>query len=147
MKKYTKLINYLSFLTLLVAFGFLLIFGFWQFYPYKTIEFKNVPFPIFNENKTIEQGGVLVYKTEFCKYTDLEAKVARSFVDEVVYLVPTDVGVRPKGCGEVMVELTIPNTLPPATYKLVIDYTYEVNPIRTISIHEETESFLVVKKK
>lgn len=128
--------------TIIIAFLILFIVGFWLLYPYKTISFNT------NESKVltpeVKKGGLLNHTIDFCKYTNLSADLTRSFIDGVIYTTPTIKTSNPKGCRTNNLYIEIPN-LPPGQYKLKIEMSYKVNPVRTIKSEIYTESFMIVE--
>jgi hypothetical protein len=137
-----KIIVWIAYIIIIIAIGLMLLFGFWMFYPYKTIVFNNVPFPV---NKSeYNPGDSLIYAVDYCKYTNIIPNVARFYVNGIIYLISSNPAVyKPKGCDRAYVQLIIPESLMADTYYLKISYAYKVNPIRTITIEASTSAFLV----
>lgn len=135
-----KLLNYLSYVTLSIAFVFLAVLAYWYFYPYKTIDVKT---PITVDKSVYNAGDTLTYTVNYCKYINLPATVHRNYVDGVIYNLSTIVTNNPPGCHITHPITTVPN-LPSGKYFIRILFSYEVNPIRTITITVETEPFEVV---
>ena len=129
--------------TILIAFLLLMLLGVWQFYPYKTLVFKDKPFPVIN--KVVRRGGFLQYTSNYCKYIDMSATLSRIFVNGLVYSTPMTQTNRKLGCHKVTVGVGIPHELPVGFYRLDNTYEYQVNPIRTIIIKGSTEVFEVVE--
>jgi hypothetical protein len=126
-------------------FGVLLV-GYWEIYPYKLITFNDNGFyPIVNENKTVQQGGLLSYISDYCKYTDIAPRIYRTYQDGLVFVVPEVATSRQGGCNKITVNIEVPRTLPVGTYTLQTIYVYKVNPIREISVLKTTEKFTVTK--
>ena len=139
-----RIINYLSCIVLFLAFIFLCLFAYWSLYPYKPIVFNNIPFPV--DHGIYAPGDVLVYKVDYCKYTDLIPIVTRYYVNSVINFVSSNPAIyKPKGCAVTNVQLTIPNSLYPDVYYLRINYIYQVNPIRTINVSATTSAFIITK--
>jgi hypothetical protein len=102
------------------------------------------PFPI--ENKIIKSGENLEYKVCYCKYTELRPTITRTFVDGIIFAMPSNLGINnPIGCGTNLIEIQIPISLPAGKYRLETAYRYQVNPIRTIDVFTTTEQFEVIK--
>lgn len=139
-----KIINLVSLVTVVVFNIIILISVYWLIYPYKPIEFNNLPHKIVNENKTVKSGGYLIYNTEYCKYSDLIPLVTKHYVDGFLYTVPQEVAsFKGKGCGKTQVQIYVPKALPKGEYYIEIKYRYKVNPIRDIDITTKTEKFIV----
>jgi len=130
---------------LLTAFGMMLVFFYWTFYPYKTLEFKQDTFPV--ENKVIDPGGNLIYSVDYCKYTDLPATVSRSFADSLLFPMQSMTTNNRKGCGVNRVVIPIPESLELGDYFMIIRYQYQVNPIRQITLVKQTDGFTVTDNK
>ena len=144
MKPLGKLFYCIAWATLAVATGLIILVTYWLTYPYKTIDFIDLPNKI--EVKTVKSGGYLVYNVEYCKYTDLNPLVSRSFVDGILYVSPEQPATKkPIGCGTNHVQIYVPKALPLGKYVLKTSYKYQVNPLRTIDISTETEQFEVIK--
>jgi len=128
---------------LLLMFGLLGLFLFWSIYPYKPIEFKDKVFKI--ETPIVEQGGILSYKSNYCKYMDIPATVNRLFINGLIFEKPSSVASRDVGCHTVDVGVLVPSELPSGEYFLRNIFTYKVNPIREVIIVKDTEIFKVIE--
>lgn len=125
------------------------ILAFWFFYPYKTLSITGYDsqHPIQILNTTVHPGDVLQYKLDYCKYTDLTSTVHRDFIDGQVVPLQDIVGGLPKGCHNYSIETTtVPETINPGRYSLLIRVDYHMNPIRTITTEYQTSYFTVVAK-
>jgi hypothetical protein len=140
-----RIVNLISFLTLFVVFLMVLVIGYWELYPYNPIEFKNVPFQILNENKIVKQGDRARYLVSSCKNTKEVPIVTKKFIDGVIYETTSQPGVIPLGCQNTIMDVYVPKAIPTGTYKVQIIAQFKVNPIRTITVISNTESFNVVK--
>ena len=135
--------------TMVSAFILLFTILFWLLYPYKIIEYTpndnyNIIYGV-NEKNEVEQGGEIAYEFDYVKTTDIVPKISRRFVDGIVFNVAEGAVDLPKGSGHAIVEIDIPETLPPGTYKLEIHRSFQVNPIRTIEVVDKTEEFTVIE--
>lgn len=140
MNKYFK---FLTWLTIFSAMGLLLLVGYWLYFPYKTVVFSEPKFPVIN--KTIKQGKILTYTSNYCKYTSLPAKTNRTFVNGLIYSTPEMFTNRERGCHSVNIGIIIPAELPPGVYHIENTYSYRVNPIRIITVSQKSENFTVVE--
>jgi len=139
-----KLLNYISYFTLLLTFGVLVVVGYWLIHPYQPIVFNKLPFKV--DKKVIKAGEELTYNIDYCKHNSIIPNITRYFVDEIVYLLPPVTALaKNSGCHTNKILVSIPPTLPPSTYYLKLNYRYQVNPIRTIDVIAETEKFEVIK--
>lgn len=130
-------------ITLLVTFIIIGLLGFWTFYPYTPIVIKN---PLQTEKIEYKAGDTLSYKLDYCKYSNTMVSISRSFIDGVIYSMP-DVSARnEKGCRVSEINISIPN-LPTGNYQLKVIYSYEVNPIRTVSFTYYSNKFKITEDK
>lgn len=108
-----------------------LTFAFWSLYPYQTLDIMDDPILL---TPHVHAGGELRYIVDMCEYTDKTATLNKSFVDGVIYNMPTitdsDDGF---GCRDDVISMTVPSTLSSGKYDIVVIASYKVNPIRTIS--------------
>jgi len=138
-----KVLNYISFLTLLIAFLLSGLITFWLVFPYKVLVLNSTPFPV--SEKRVRPGETLAYTVDYCKYMNIEVFISRTFNDQINFGVPGIINNREKGCHKVNFEIQIPKTLPSSTYTLDLVYRYKVNPLRTIEYNVKTEPFEVIK--
>lgn len=138
-----KIANWFIIASLIVSFAILLLFLFWWIYPYKTIEVSKQPYPVLTP--TVQQGEMMMYQIDYCKYTEAIATVSKSFVDGIVYAIPENSLNLPKGCDSRTTSIIVPKSLPPGNYYLRILGSYKINPIRVITVEYVTEHFDVVK--
>lgn len=137
----TKITNISIWLIHFSALVILVLIGFWRLYPYKIITFNTETFPVIT--KVVKPGGQLIYEADACKHMDIGATVNRVFEDELIYPMVQTISHRTFGCAKQKVVVNIPRTLMPDTYRLKTVFTYEVNPIRVISITRYTDYFVV----
>ena len=131
----------MSYFTLVLGFVIVGTYTYWTNYPYKTIEFKNNPFP--PSNPEVTRGERLRYKVDYCKFTDENPTVVKYFIDGVIYETSPTVGVMTEGCYIDEVDVYIPRALPPGNYSIKIVAIFHPNPIRTITITSNTQQFEV----
>lgn len=131
--------------TLALSFAFVIVMAYWVNAPYKTIDFKNLPY---KTNKTVyEQGENAYYEVTYCKYTDVMPTIHRQFVDGIIFEVPSSVAVIQKGCRTSRIPFTIPESLPAGKYHIKIQADYKMNPVRHILVENESNYFEIVSKK
>lgn len=139
-----KLINIISWITILFAIAIVLTISYWSLYNYKTVEFE-LPHKILNENKQVVSGGHLLHEARYCKYTNVTPLISKYFEDGILYLIPDQVATfKEVGCDVLIVSTYIPRALPLGTYTLKATYKYHVNPIREIDVFTETETFEII---
>lgn len=95
-----KFLNILTAITFAVAFGLLILIGYWIVWPYKTVEFHNLPFPI--DPQVVKAGDTLFYKVDYCKFTPLTPTSSKTFVNSIIYNVPSVVVLsKNPGCNKI----------------------------------------------
>jgi hypothetical protein len=138
-----KIQYYLSMATLLGAFLLILTCIAWLSYPYKTVEFYNSPFPtdrgIYNKMDSIQ-----IYM-EYERFTSVHTHAIYRFTDGITFTTaPAIINKTPgKFKGWVIPPIQVPSVLPHGKYYLDMYYTYEVNPIRSITVNVRTQEFEV----
>lgn len=138
-QKVTKLINFISYATLALAFGMITTLFYWSVYPYKPIVIS-----ITAINTTVKAGDSLFYQADYCKYMQLPATVSRSFVDGIIFSTASIVADNPVGCRTSKMVIEVPKGLISGEYTLKIIYSYQVNPIRHVDVVTVTNPFTVV---
>lgn len=143
MDKKSKAINILSFLTIGVAFLYILLFLYWSLYNYKPMVINKRPLNVLT--KEVRQGGTLQFELDYCKYTDLPVTIRRRFVDGIIYAMPDVSANNKEGCRVQRIAVDIPENLPDGEYIFSLSYVYKVNPIRSVEVTTHTEKFEVIK--
>lgn len=139
-----KFLNYLSFITLLLAAGLFILVGYWYFFPGTPVKFFDTPHKV--EKKTVKNGDFLIYDVKYCKYTDITPTLTKAFVDGIIYYLPdTNSRITKKGCGTNRIFVFVPKELPIGVYHIAINWHYQVNPVQSVNIYTETEKFTVIK--
>lgn len=138
-----KILNIFSYIVLFFAFLSVLLVCFWLFYPYKDFYFLTPKFTV--ANKVVHQGGVVTYTSHYCKNFEHVIAVSRTFENKLIFVTPAIINNRPKGCHTIQVEVPVPEELPVGVYHLSNVFRYDPNPIRTITIVQNTEDFEVVE--
>ncbi len=139
MKKFEYII---AMLTLLFSTVAVITVFVWWLYPYNPLVIEQ-PLKIMNENKTVEVGEPLIYKTVFTKNTDKFPIIHRQLINGVVYTLPSITPMNKAGDHkQVITNLTIPN-LPTGEYYLTTSACYEMNPIRTVCVDYDSEIFII----
>jgi hypothetical protein len=136
-----------SYVTYMAAFFLMCLIFYWWFYPYNPISYKDEVYPILNENKIATMGGTLIYQVNYCKYTNIIPTITKRYVDGIIYdTLPSKGIVVSNTCGSTTVYNSIPDTLLPGSYHMDLVVDYQMNPIRHIIVHRQTEQFTIVKK-
>lgn len=121
-----------------------LVVAFWLLWPYDPITVQ--PIRIVNSCKEVQQGGVLIYELEYHKRTDKTGRVARHLVDTYTITYAPSLGINTVGKGIAKTHLPIPKYATPGIYFLRWSVTYEVNPLRKVTVTVDSEKFLVYPK-
>jgi len=137
--------SYKIIIVLLVLAGLLLSFMiFSMVYPFKTVDYLVQPFPILNENKTVRVGEDVMFKVDYCRYTNKPTKVIRSLVNDIIYTLSTSEMSNPVGCNNSVGIVNIPDVVP-GIYHIESKATWVINAFRTITKVVETEEFEVIR--
>ncbi len=106
----------------------------------------------------VHQGGQIAFSVDFCKFTSASAEIRRTWMNDLVYhpaagatddhAAALTAGARPvilpRGCGNQLVVLDIPTTLPPEEYILGSTVIYQVNPIKERFITYDVGPILIL---
>ncbi|MDP4227509.1 MAG: hypothetical protein Q8910_14105, partial [Bacteroidota bacterium] len=94
--------------------------------------------------KTVyHQGDDTTYMVDYCKYQNPPVTVDKMFADGLLFRSDDLASKLSLGCHKEAVPLHIPETLPPGTYKYRIIATYQINPLKTVTLVRETNWFTV----
>lgn len=143
MKRNTKLLNFISYITLVLAFMGIMTVTVWYLYPYEPLVLNNEPVKIVD--KEISPGEPIKYEVDFCKSMDKTVTVRRRIVDGVIWQLPEiKTSANGIGCHVQTIAIDVPKALPSGEYSMVIEYSYHVNPVRDIVILTKTEGFTIL---
>lgn len=141
---FRKLLYILTGLTFLILFITLFTLGFWVFYPYKILNFDS-PKILVNE-KFIKPGGILsVHSGGVTVYINgIRTLTLTRIQDGSVINLPDINSVTRRGHSDYTTYIRVPDYLTP-NHDYVISRTiiFYVNPLRTITIFRQSESFQV----
>jgi hypothetical protein len=130
-------------LAIIVGIVLIGVYVYWQTYPYKVITISEDSIPI---SPTIVKPGDYVNLTiKYCKYLPLPATVSQTFEDDLIYTRPTFITNNPTGCKTSVTSTQIPLQLPNGTYTIKQIYSYQVNPVRVITVTSQTIPFKIAK--
>jgi hypothetical protein len=138
-----KFLNILSILTFILVLGFVGTTSFWLIYPYKVITINQQPIPV--TPKIAKMGSTIYMTIDYCKFMDVTARVEKQFIDSLVYSTPTIFVNNPLGCHTNTINVLIPYGLAPETYIIKQTYTYQVNPLRTVTAVTKSEEFQITR--
>lgn len=134
-----------SYITIITAFGLLLMASFWMFFPYKTVEVRQ---QIKTSQIEYLTGESIIYTVDFCRYTTHPAAVSRFVVSNSEtgekYFLSNLQSNFPTGCNVVKTRTpAIPDSVPQGEYYLEIIVRYRVNPLRVIEKTFNTNTFTI----
>jgi len=133
-----KILNTLSMAIIIFTIGTLLLGIFWMFEDNPPVSYPNQP------SKAIVKGSNVYMTLEYCRYSDKPFTSYATFVDGILFhLQPEKISGTGVGCGNLTRAYPIPETLPNGKYKMVFRNEFEINPISTISVSQETEYFII----
>ena len=127
----------IAFFLLAVVPQFILIF--WTVYPYDPLRIDSI-----NILSKVEVGQPFTYKLTGEKYTDLPGTISRQFVNGLTISMPAVSSNINKGTKELISSFILPY-LPIGKYYLKWSATYNVNPVRSITVTGRSECFEIKK--
>lgn len=139
-----KKIFYLGgWISIILAVVILFLVFYWLLFPYNPVKFiGNI-----KTTKTVYKvDDIVEYKIKYCKYMNIGTMVSRAFIDGVIYAVPLTHANNPIGCRDQNYSIRIPN-IPEGNYKIRIYYTYEVNPLKSITYMVDSNNFKLYKNR
>lgn len=132
--------------TLILAYLVVAYVGFLHFQPFHEPDVVQ-PFPVLNENKTVERGGVLRYEAKLTKYSDVKVTNYKNIICKDGNLVTiadlNNTSKVPLGTHTVIGTQNIPHKTSLGECKLVFDVIYHVNQLKDVERTRETEWFTV----
>lgn len=124
-----------------------------MFWPFKTVDILNNPFPVLNS--PIKAGDIIKWEVHSCRHTGATAEVVRTLIaDDVtpgtssLVRIPlnNDSSRLEKGCTKhITANTVIPVSTPPGDYHIEINISYQVNPFKKVERQYETQSFQVLE--
>jgi hypothetical protein len=138
-----KIFYYLSLVVILSTLALMLVVGWLAFHPVKVLQPNIQPYKVITP--VVQRLGVIIYQVDACKFREAPTVISRRFVDtnNTHYPLPDLPNNIKTGCAKTNVPVTVPPTLPPGTYYLTLDVSYQVNIFRTESYHLRTDTFWV----
>jgi hypothetical protein len=138
------LLSFFAYGTLLILAVTLVVFGFWAYYPYKSVTFNASP--VYKvDSLVVHQGDMTTYTVDYCKYNNIIPTVKKTFEDGIVFVSENSRAVLAQGCHKQTIALKIPQTLPPGQYRLGIELVYEFNPINSARMKNYSNWFTVLR--
>lgn len=128
----------------------LLLYGYWYFLDGTVVGkvLDNQTFINYQTNKTeYHQGEEVAVASQLCKYRQVPATVMTFLTDTISLPYPVKTNNLPPKCRtgkEMIIMATIPSIAPAGSYHLDGSFTYEVNPVRSITVPFKTNEFSIV---
>jgi hypothetical protein len=132
-----KIINWLSYLTIVSAFSMIVLGTVWSVYPYKPTEIYSIRV----KESTVQSGKPLTLEVKYCKYNKITPLISTAFVDGIIqYISDTSLSI-PAGCGTNNVIINVPQEMNSGIYAIRRTWVYQVNPVRKIYITRDSNKF------
>jgi len=144
-EKNSRLIHKSIYMLIGIALFAMGVIAYWQFYPYQPVIAQVQPFLIVDEDKILQAGDPLIYRTSICKDFEGEVRLDRVLVNDIlIRFSPQVISSSSHECEEYdNYSLTLPDNTPNGKYHMEITATVKVNPIRDVSVKFITEEFRV----
>lgn len=134
-----KILNYLSFLTLILGFIFIIYAFYLSFYPFEAITLNDFQVT----NSEVKKGEFITYKLDFIKHLNIKPEISYYLVDGAVYpLVEGGIN-RPVGQSTPILEKKIPETINTGKYRLRIELEYPITSWRSLYYSWTSNEFIV----
>jgi hypothetical protein len=134
-----KILIITSWISILSALIVISVATFWLVFPYNPLEIRGVNVL----DKEVRAGGFLKYEIDYCKYTDNTSDVTRAFINGIIFTTPSITTNNPLGCHKNVHQIVVPSELPSGEYALRTVWTYQINPLRKVSVSSTTDKFMV----
>ena len=129
MKQFLSLFGKIArYLLIVIVVSYGCTVSYWLLYPYNVIDVDYIK--IMNPNKTVKQGGTLIYEISYTKYLDINGVVSRRLVNTYTISYSDMAGISPPGSRITHPHLPIPVYASPGKYRLLWTAKYQVNPMR-----------------
>lgn len=129
-------------MAILLAFILLLYFFYLLFYPFKTVDYKNEPFPVMG--KEFSPGDTVPFTVSYCRYITGYSYTVAGMSDGIVETLGTRSSISIPGCHTMVSHSwRIPLNTPSGDYRLVFVSEFHISGIRVIDVVSETQEFLV----
>jgi len=144
-----KFLNIASAGILLIAFCFIVLFGYLLF-------IEDNPPLIVNSNPTLDKssyyaGEVMLVTADLCRNTTAGATLQPTFINldtrQLFDALPVFVDNLPKGCSVSTIQVAVPHYLPPGNYVRRIRARYKVNFLTDRVVELITEEFKILERE
>lgn len=130
-------------ITIIMATIFLFYIFYLLVFPFKTIEYKNQPFPIIG--KEFHPGDVVPFTVDYCRYITGYSYTIAGIEDGIVSTLGTKSVISIPGCRTMVSRFwRIPLNTAKGRYRLVFVSEFHISAIRIIDVTSETQMFTVM---
>lgn len=113
----------------------------WVFFPYTPLTLNALPTV---DPLEAHAGNLVLVEMNYCEPENITYEVRWTIVGKFRYDLPITGGSLDSGCHVEMKAVVIPREMPPDLYRLEMDFTYHMNPLRMITVSTQTNTFRVV---
>jgi len=139
MKKSTYL---MSWVTIAIAFIFVVVIGGWLLYPYQPVSFDH---PLEILNCPCQPGDIIQYHISGVGNGAYPVTVSKSLIDGIIFSYPSRYEVSIDGeFSFISADAKIPDFVSSGNYILITTLAFEVNPVRTITLQVSSDPFEVI---
>ncbi len=127
---------------LMLAFAVAILAGYWLFYPAHPMQIKSLTV----KPLELQPGTYAEMEMDYCKTGHLAADVRLSFVNDTISPIadPYPEPLEP-GCKVSTLWVKIPDNLGSGAYNIEMTRTYQVNPIRWVTVRAVSNGFHILK--
>lgn len=136
---------YIAYIAVFLSTAIILLLLYWALWPH-TVFKLNRDIKVITPHPT--SGEYLEYEMDYCRdesFKGINAVVQTSFIDHLLYLTPPTVGPLPSGCNTIDIVVPIPR-FREGYYKLQVERTYWINPLKREVTKSTSELFYVYSK-
>ena len=145
MKQFLSLFGKIAkYLLIIIVVSYGCTVSYWLLYPYNVIDVDYIK--IMNPDKTVKQGGTLIYEISYTKYMDINGVVSRRLINTYTISYSDMAGISPPGSRITHTHLPIPVYASPGKYHLLWAVKHSVNPMRSISETIWSDEFTIEAK-
>lgn len=124
------------------VFAFMGRVAWMMFYPYQVLE----PISLVIDQPTVKAGNDVTYTFSYSKHMAVPGRVMKRLENSIV--IPYQDAYTNMPVGKKLFHrgtLHIPGSACKGEYRMVLDFVYDVNPLRTIMVSVASDKFTVVK--
>jgi len=110
-------------------------------YPHKVMTINSVEII----TPEVARGEGVRYKLDYCKYKNIESTIKKYLADGIIVPYAITKSRASVGCREVIITEKIPKFVNPGEYTIQAFISYDINPLKTITIEYETNKFKITE--